>query len=259
MNARIPLLVALVATAFSPHAAGTVYYASLGLSQGYSFESPYMAFDTDNDYTAQGQSAFVGEITSGQISFPRVELSTREHTRFYEGIFQDPNTFVNKSINTTLTFNPRVFNASSNGPLTLFPVAGGGFLIDPPHGAGEVEITGSYRLVGPTQTVTGTFAVPADPQPFTFQGNRIFNVSETSFTAGIFRSEAIDPRGPPHTLVNATFDGIPIRIDLTEAPIYVFGETSQTAGQLVFRIVPEPSLVALLGVGALGMWRTRRR
>lgn len=115
----------------------------------------------------------------------------------------------------------------------------------------DVMLSGSYEVIGPTETRSGTFEVTGDVvSPIIDRFNRIDTDSYPHYlTAGYFGSYMFADDLTPGLVVDVTVDGVDVDVALN-----FIGFDSNT-----FRLVPEPATLSLLMLGGLALVRRRRR
>jgi hypothetical protein len=208
-----------------------------------------------------------------------IEIDTENYTMLYENIDMDvsADTVITRShtaipsggfnevtVHNTITLNPFRVSATNVGPLALSSNLPSGTLyieenLDGAYGAfGNLDLSGEYLIEGPTETFSGSFAFSVPPDPaYQFPKSEL---KPTDFPSSVslgggnwshfnLRYEAIPP------VFEDTVDGLPIIFHIENI---FFHE----ATWLPLAVIPEPSTLVLLSMGALtitfGWWRRRR-
>lgn len=142
------------------------------------------------------------------------------------------------------------------GPFTMAPTAGGVYRLyqDLYPGTWSINVTGSYTLTGPTQSISGTFA----EQQFAYlwlgvPPNWEFDPTGLPGSGKLVGDQVLswNPKYPDPNVIDATVDGVPITVSLPEDE-WSFGSSS-----VILTAVPEPIQLGLV-IGA-GLFIYRRK
>ena len=179
------------------------------------------------------------------ITFNSQELTFDAFTVVVDRSFRVPDTFNTLlEITTRLNFDPIVISTNNLGPLDLIP--GSGPVLEIEH-FGEPRvgvITGTYEVVGPTETFSGSFSSELSETGFS-SGGRLsvanFPDAVSLFMDSSSRLVATDP-----VVFSGNVDGIPIdvelgRIDVNAESIVLASQPSPDANRPI-RPVVDPTL-----------------
>ena len=154
------------------------------------------------------------------------------------------------TITTHLAIEPLYIETFDVGPLALTPSTGGQYLIENPSPAGfqEFTITGSYEVLGPTESQTGAISTVV-----TVDTSRTFpryTLDTTGYPFEIsLEPDCDDICTNPFPLIDVVVNNVPIEISSISQSLFVTGPIT---------LVPEPATLSLLGLGALILRKKRR-
>jgi hypothetical protein len=171
---------------------------------------------------------------------------------------------VSKEITATIFIDPISIGVKPFWPIPLKPYVnnkyvyeGGSFDGGEPGGVpfDNLKFSGSYKLVGPSQSATGTFSLEIPPDFAAFYYAEIDTTSYPSYilmeSSGV--SVSYDTKksqqGINSSIVNTVVDGVRIDVYLDHATcVFLMGTT----------LIPEPSTFMFLGLSGLALLRRRR-
>jgi hypothetical protein len=151
-----------------------------------------------------------------------------------------------KTIRTEVTVSTFSYDIPSPGKFALIPSTSGNYTIFDHQRtlpSNDITLTGTYKISGPTETVTGSFSAMEHTLVQYLVGDTI-DCSHYPAQVGFNYSAGTCWNFP--LSINTTVDGVPVSI----GTIYVNAGT------------PEPSTLVLLGMSAFGLlaygWRRRK-
>lgn len=209
-----------------------------------------------------GSSTLLARLRPGEVSFPLTTISSEGETVSNTGLFTDPLTFEQTTIETEVVFSGFEFSTTAARWASLSGGSPDGLLSfnRARFNAGTATITGEFTITGESDVVIDNFTLQV---PFSgeISGNLDVGGFPNELTAYLFSGTGSGVR----TVFEGLVDGQEIRLDVgaTLDPVVRNGDrvppSTQRGEQVIFELVPEPSSTLLTLVALSSFFLRRRR